>query len=84
MLKSTIFWIYNFLFHYYRGRIKQRLGLYHSVMPIYMQFSNDAEETFARALKLLLVSDISPIACIFLFLMDILLNVGKSFLHAAD
>ena len=59
MLKSTIFSIYNFLFHYYRGRIKQRLGLYHSVMPLYMQFSNDAEETFARALKLLLVSDIS-------------------------
>ncbi|KAI9081123.1 hypothetical protein K1719_036882 [Acacia pycnantha] len=35
-------------------RIKQRLALYHGVMPIYMQFSNDAEETFSRALKLLL------------------------------
>ncbi|RZB78286.1 Pyruvate kinase isozyme G, chloroplastic, partial [Glycine soja] len=36
------------------ARIKQRLVLYHGVMPIYMQFSNDAEETFSRALKLLL------------------------------
>ncbi|KAG6606233.1 hypothetical protein SDJN03_03550, partial [Cucurbita argyrosperma subsp. sororia] len=35
-------------------RIKQRLVLYHGVMPIYMQFSNDAEETFSRALKFLL------------------------------
>ncbi|KAI8546785.1 hypothetical protein RHMOL_Rhmol07G0146700 [Rhododendron molle] len=34
-------------------RIKQRLALYHGVMPIYMQFSDDAEETFSRALKLL-------------------------------
>ncbi|KAI4315150.1 hypothetical protein L6164_027992 [Bauhinia variegata] len=34
-------------------RIKQRLVLYHGVMPIYMEFSNDAEETFSRALKLL-------------------------------
>ncbi|CAI8589060.1 unnamed protein product [Vicia faba] len=45
---STIFAFTN------EGRIKQRLGLYHGVMPIYMQFSNDSEETFARALKLLL------------------------------
>ncbi|XP_030947196.1 pyruvate kinase isozyme G, chloroplastic isoform X1 [Quercus lobata] len=36
-----------------RERIKQRLVLYHGVMPIYMQFSNDVEETFSRALKLL-------------------------------
>ncbi|XP_040989562.1 pyruvate kinase isozyme G, chloroplastic isoform X1 [Juglans microcarpa x Juglans regia] len=36
-----------------RERIKQRLVLYHGVMPIYMQFSDDAEETFSRALKLL-------------------------------
>ncbi|XP_027193260.1 pyruvate kinase isozyme G, chloroplastic isoform X2 [Cicer arietinum] len=42
---STIFAFTN------EERIKQRLGLYHGVMPIYMQFSNDAEETFARALK---------------------------------
>ncbi|XP_023554087.1 pyruvate kinase isozyme G, chloroplastic-like isoform X2 [Cucurbita pepo subsp. pepo] len=34
-------------------RIKQRLVLYHGVMPIYMQFSSDAEETFSRALELL-------------------------------
>ncbi|KAI4338419.1 hypothetical protein MLD38_023483 [Melastoma candidum] len=34
-------------------RIKQRLILYHGVRPISMQFSDDAEETFSRALKLL-------------------------------
>ncbi|KAK7406368.1 hypothetical protein VNO78_07992 [Psophocarpus tetragonolobus] len=45
---STIFAFTN------ETRIKQRLALYHGVMPIYMQFSNDAEETFSRALKLLL------------------------------
>ena len=42
-----------------RERIKQRLALYQGAMPIYMQFSDDAEETFARALKLLLVGDSS-------------------------
>lgn len=35
-------------------RIKQRLALYHGVLPIYMQFSGDVEETFARAIKRLL------------------------------
>ncbi|KAJ4951353.1 hypothetical protein NE237_028185 [Protea cynaroides] len=35
-------------------RVKQRLALYHGVMPIYMQFSDDAEETFTRALNTLL------------------------------
>ncbi|KAL8141798.1 hypothetical protein V2J09_014830 [Rumex salicifolius] len=34
-------------------RVKQRLSLYRGVTPIYMKFSNDAEETFSRALKLL-------------------------------
>ncbi|KAK9095406.1 hypothetical protein Scep_026875 [Stephania cephalantha] len=34
-------------------RIKQRLALYHGVMPIYMNFSDDVEETFSRALSLL-------------------------------
>ncbi|TYG43612.1 hypothetical protein ES288_D11G031400v1 [Gossypium darwinii] len=34
-------------------RIKQRLAFYQGVIPIYMQFSDDAEETFSRALKLL-------------------------------
>ncbi|KAK1374929.1 Pyruvate kinase [Heracleum sosnowskyi] len=34
-------------------RVKQRLVLYHGLMPIYMEFSNDAEETFSRALRLL-------------------------------
>lgn len=45
---STIFAFTN------EERIKQRLVLYHGVLPIYMEFSNDAEETFSRALKLLL------------------------------
>ncbi|XP_010275294.1 PREDICTED: pyruvate kinase isozyme G, chloroplastic isoform X2 [Nelumbo nucifera] len=35
-------------------RIKQRLALYQGVLPIYMQLSDDAEETFSRALNLLL------------------------------
>ncbi|CAL1399416.1 unnamed protein product [Linum trigynum] len=34
-------------------RMKQRLVLYQGVMPIYMEFSNDAEETFSRAHRLL-------------------------------
>ncbi|KAF2316318.1 hypothetical protein GH714_041659 [Hevea brasiliensis] len=45
---STIFAFTN------EERIKQRLSLYRGVMPIYMQFSSDAEETFSRALTLLL------------------------------
>ncbi|XP_058085235.1 pyruvate kinase isozyme G, chloroplastic [Magnolia sinica] len=45
---STIFAFTN------EERVKQRLALYHGVLPIYMQFSNDAEETFSRALNLLL------------------------------
>ncbi|KAA8525914.1 hypothetical protein F0562_007986 [Nyssa sinensis] len=45
---STIFAFTN------EERVKQRLALYHGVMPIYMQFSDDAEETFSRSLKLLL------------------------------
>lgn len=39
-----------------RERIKQRLVLYHGVLPVYMQFSNDSEETYSRAMKLLVVS----------------------------
>lgn len=34
-------------------RIQQRLALYQGVCPIYMQFSEDAEETFANAFDLL-------------------------------
>ncbi|CAL0311624.1 unnamed protein product [Lupinus luteus] len=45
---STIFAFTN------EERIKQRLALYHGVVPIYVQFSDDAEETFIRALQLLL------------------------------
>lgn len=45
---STIFAFTN------EERIKQRLALYHGVLPIFMEFSNDAEETFSRALELLL------------------------------
>ncbi|CAO2837965.1 unnamed protein product [Amaranthus hypochondriacus] len=45
---STIFAFTN------EQRVKQRLTLYHGVMPIYMDFSDDAEETFSRALHLLM------------------------------
>ncbi|CAI9095434.1 OLC1v1031388C2 [Oldenlandia corymbosa var. corymbosa] len=45
---STIFAFTN------NERVKQRLGLYQGVMPINMEFSDDAEETFSRALKMLL------------------------------
>ncbi|KAL2527379.1 Plastidial pyruvate kinase 2 [Abeliophyllum distichum] len=34
-------------------RIQQRLALYQGVCPIYMEFSDDAEETFANALSVL-------------------------------
>ncbi|KAJ6376016.1 hypothetical protein OIU77_000899 [Salix suchowensis] len=34
-------------------RIQQRLALYQGVCPIYMQFSDDAEETFENALSVL-------------------------------
>lgn len=44
---STIFAFTN------EKRVKQRLMLYHGVMPIYMEFSDDAEETFSRALNIL-------------------------------
>ncbi|XP_009593647.1 pyruvate kinase isozyme G, chloroplastic [Nicotiana tomentosiformis] len=45
---STVFAFTN------NERVKQRLALYHGVVPIYMKFSSDAEETFSRAIKLLL------------------------------
>ncbi|KAL5791461.1 hypothetical protein ACOSP7_000055 [Xanthoceras sorbifolium] len=45
---STIFAFTN------EERIKQRLVLYQGVMPIHMQFSDDVEETFSRAIKLLM------------------------------
>ncbi|KAG6384080.1 hypothetical protein SASPL_156122 [Salvia splendens] len=35
-------------------RVKQRLSLYHGAMPIHMEFTDDIEETFSQALKLLL------------------------------
>jgi len=38
-----------------RERIRQRLALYQGVQPIYMLFSDDAEETFSRAINCLLV-----------------------------
>ncbi|XP_042481373.1 plastidial pyruvate kinase 2 isoform X2 [Macadamia integrifolia] len=34
-------------------RVRQRLALFQGVCPIYMQFSDDAEQTFASALSLL-------------------------------
>ncbi|KAG0448097.1 hypothetical protein HPP92_027998 [Vanilla planifolia] len=45
---STIFAFTN------EKRIKQRLALYHGVLPIYMAFTDDAEETFSRATEYLL------------------------------
>ncbi|GMH29789.1 hypothetical protein Nepgr_031632 [Nepenthes gracilis] len=49
---STIFAFTN------ERRVKQRLALYHGVMPIFMEFSDDAEETFSRALTLLLSKEL--------------------------
>lgn len=63
-----------------RERVKQRLILYHGVMPIYMQFSNDAEETFSRALNLLLVRENS--LCIIIFAegqLCLLLHINSYF-----
>lgn len=37
--------------------MKQRLALYHGVMPLYMEFTDDVEETFSQALNLLLVTN---------------------------
>ncbi|KAJ0785487.1 putative pyruvate kinase [Helianthus annuus] len=34
-------------------RVQKRLMLYHGVMPIYMEFSDDAEESFSRALNII-------------------------------
>ncbi|KAL2901469.1 Pyruvate kinase isozyme G chloroplastic [Bienertia sinuspersici] len=44
---STIFAFTN------EQRVKQRLSIYQGVMPIYMDFSDDAEESFTRALQIL-------------------------------
>ena len=46
---TTVFWCPC------RKRIQQRLALYQGVCPIYMEFSDDAEETFGNALGLLQV-----------------------------
>ncbi|KAG6503897.1 hypothetical protein ZIOFF_036221 [Zingiber officinale] len=37
--------------------VKRRLSLYHGITPIHMEFTNDAEETFSRAIKFLLDHD---------------------------
>ncbi|XP_065032775.1 pyruvate kinase isozyme G, chloroplastic-like isoform X2 [Musa acuminata AAA Group] len=42
---STIFAFTN------QERVKQRLALYHGVLPIHMQFYENADETFSRAIK---------------------------------
>ena len=47
-------WLERFCFC--RKKIQQRLALYQGVCPIYMEFSGDAEETFANALATLLVN----------------------------
>ncbi|KAJ0558503.1 putative pyruvate kinase [Helianthus annuus] len=46
---STIFAFTNVI------RVQQILMLYHGVMPIYMDFSDDAKETFSRALNIIVV-----------------------------
>ncbi|KAJ6851188.1 pyruvate kinase isozyme G, chloroplastic-like [Iris pallida] len=45
---STIFAFTN------EERVKQRLALYHGIVPIHMPFSDDAEETFSRAIDYLM------------------------------
>ncbi|XP_073032342.1 plastidial pyruvate kinase 2-like isoform X1 [Primulina eburnea] len=49
-------------------RIQQRLALYQGICPIYMEFSADADETFADALALLknqgMVKDGEPVALV--------------------
>lgn len=39
-----------------RKRVQQRLALYQGVCPVYMEFSDDSEETFTRALDFLQVT----------------------------
>lgn len=39
-----------------RKRVQQRLALYQGVTPVYMEFSDDSEETFRRALDFLQVT----------------------------
>lgn len=60
---------------YGRERVKQRLVLYHGVRPIFMEFSEDAEETFSRALGILVVSVFIFIH--FLFMLQSFLHVVK-------
>nr|KAJ0199109.1 hypothetical protein LSAT_V11C600311330 [Lactuca sativa] len=47
-------------------RVKQRLILYHGAIPIYMEFSDDAEETFSRALN---ISGKSFLGCLYFKLL---------------
>lgn len=63
-----------------RPRVKQRLVLYHGLMPIYMEFSDDAEETFSRALRLLVVRDVFPIILLLLQLNTSHVQIFISFL----
>jgi pyruvate kinase len=50
----------NLLFTYFfwkcRKRVQQRLALYQGVCPVYMEFSDESEETFRRALDFLQVT----------------------------
>ena len=54
-----------------RKKIQQRLALYQGVCPIYMEFSDDAEDTFTKALATLLVNSKGSLwkktICSFLF-----------------
>ena len=47
---------FKFLYLTCRERVRQRLALYQGVCPIYMEFLDDAEESFAAALAYLKVT----------------------------
>ena len=53
---SKSFKFFKFLYLNCRERVRQRLALYQGVCPIYMEFLDDAEESFAAALAYLKVT----------------------------
>lgn len=59
------FFVDNWTLVFHSERVKQRLALYHGAMPIFMEFTDDVEETFSQALKLLLVTKRSLLLFLF-------------------
>ena len=53
---SKSFKFFKFLYLTCRERVRQRLALYQGVCPIYMEFLDDAEESFTAALAYLKVT----------------------------